>query len=495
MVKVHCSTVIDAPVCDVWSVIRDFNGHDRWHPAVSISEIEGAVMPDQVGSIRNFQLTGGERVREQLLSLSDKTHSFRYRIVDADVPLENYVAEVSLYPVTESDRTFWSWSSRFNTPPGLEQEMQQLVSQGVYEAGFEAVRSLVESPAASEAQSEVAVLPAAAEPSSAIVATRYGGPGVFQVEQRFALPPGAGEVRIRQRAIGVNFIDVYCRTGYFRIVNPPSILGLEAAGDVIDVGEGVSHLKPGQRVAYACLPAGAYVSVRTMSAALVVPLPDRIDYATAAGGLLKGITAEFLLHRVHPVTAGQTVLVYAPAGGVGSLLCQWARHLGATVIGATSSPQKIKAAHDAGAHHVLVPGETSLAEQVRELTGGKGADVIFDAVGKDSFAQSVSALANCGHLVSYGQASGDIGAWDIGSLSSISATISRPNYAHYTDTQDKVTAIASRLFEAMEKGIVRVNVQHKYSFDQAAQAHRALESRQTTGSIVLLCESQQGQAT
>ena len=486
MVKVTRSTVINAPISAVWNVLRNFNDHDRWHPAVRQSHIENSLYADQVGAIRNFQLTGGERVREQLLTLSDQKHSFRYRIIESDVPLQNYTAEVSLRSVTDRDRTFWSWSSRFETPAGLEQDMTNLVAEGVYEAGFEAVRSLVESPD-SMMKSVPTQAPASETVSgSAMVVGRYGGPEVFRMESISAPPPDAGQVRIRQQAIGVNYIDVYCRTGYFRLLDPPGVLGMEAAGEVIDVGEGVTHLSPGQRVAYACLPIGAYTTVRTMDSGLVVPLPDTIDDVTAAGGLLKGMTAEFLLHRVHPVSAGETVLVYAPAGGVGSLLCQWASHLGATVIGATSSPEKVQAALDAGAHHVITPSESSLVEQVLELTGGQGADVIYDAVGHDSFAHSVAALADCGHLISYGQASGDIGNWDIGSLALKSATVSRPNYAHYTDSREKVTSITHRLFDAIERGIVRVNVHHRHDLQQVAEAHRALQERRTTGSIVLL---------
>ena len=488
MVRVVRSTVIDAPISAVWNVLRDFNDHDQWHPAVRYSRIENALRPDQIGNIRNFDLTGGENVREQLLSLSDKDHSFRYRIVSSDVALENYVAQVSLRPITDSNRTFWSWTSRFDTPAGLELEMQELVAKGVYEAGFEAVRQLVETPHRAAPVNERIVPDADLESGTAMVIGRYGGPEVFRAEPISAPRPGAGQVRIRQRAIGVNFIDVYCRTGLFSLVTPPGVPGLEAAGEVLDVGEGVTHLQPGQRVAYACLPTGAYSTVRTMDAQLVVALPDTIDDITAAGGLLKGVTAQFLLHEVYPVKPADVVLVYAPAGGVGSILCQWARHLGATVIGATSSSEKVQAAQAAGAHHVVTPGDQSLAAQVRELTGGKGANVIYDAVGRDSFAQSIAALADRGHLVSYGQASGDIGAWDIGSLAMMSATVSRPNYAHYTDTRGKIKTITTQLFDAIERGIVKINVAHRYDLQQAGDAHRALELRQTTGSTVLLTE-------
>lgn len=485
MVSVNRSTVIDAPIEQVWGVLRDFNGHDRWHPAVDRSHIDDGLKTDQIGAVRNFVLTGGERVREQLLSLSDKNHSFRYTIVDADVPLIDYVADVSLKPVTDGNRTFWSWRSRFKTPKGQETELAQLVAEGVYEAGFEAVRETL---GATQSRLSTTVhAPQAGDISGhTMVIDRHGGPEEFKLKEISAPPPGPGEVRVRHTAIGVNYIDVYCRTGYFDLLTPPGAPGMEAAGEVIDVGAGVTHLRPGQRIGYACPPVGAYATVRTMDATLVFPLPDFLDDQTAAAGLLKGMTAEFLLHRVHKIERGETVLIYAPAGGVGRILCQWANHLGATVIGATSSEEKARAARAAGAHHVVLPGEVSLEDQVRELTGGRGADVIYDAVGKDSFAHSVSALANCGHLISFGQASGDIGDWNIASLASNSATLSRPNFGHYTDTPEKVAAITDSLFQIMRDGVVRIDVGAKYELANAADAHRALESRQTIGSTILI---------
>ena len=487
MVTVRRSTVIDAPIAAVWDVLRDFNGHDRWHPAVARSNLEGNQRTDQVGCVRNFVLESGERLRERLLGLSDKQHSFRYTIVESEVPLINYVAEVALKPVTDGDRTFWSWSSRFETPKGREQELAQLVAAGVYEAGFEAIRAEVESVHGPwRAPAEPTSASGAAIEGAAMVIDRHGGPEQLHAAPVLAPPPGPGEVRLRQSAIGVNFIDVYCRSGYFDLLIPPGAPGMEAAGVVVDVGPGVRHLLPGQRVAYACPPVGAYATVRTMPATLVIPLPDWLDDVTAAAGLLKGMTAEFLLHRVHKLERGETALIYAPAGGVGRLLCQWAKHLGATVIGATSSEEKARIARAAGADHVLLPGEASLEEQVRELTRGRGADVIFDAVGRDSFGHSLRALANCGHLVSYGQASGDIGAWDIGGLASNSATLSRPNFGHYTDTPEKVAAITERLFDAMARRIVTVEVGRRYALSEAAAAHRALEGRETTASLVLL---------
>jgi len=539
MVRVRRSTVLSAPVDAVWRIVRDFNGHDRWHPLVARSDLEDGRRTDQVGAVRNFTIRSGERVREVLLTLSDRDRHLRYAIVDSELPLEDYVAEFFLKPVTNGNRTFWSWSSRFRTPPGEEETLARLVGEEVYEAGFAGVRAalgLRNGPAAVRAPQSAQPAPltpphpapggtgaAASRPASgarstpssspppfpatawptggsagrgatgavegeAMVIARHGGPEVFRAAPVTAPPPGPGEVRVRHTAVGVNYIDVYCRTGYFDLVPPGTAPGLEAAGTVIDIGSAVRHLAAGQRVAYACPPPGAYATVRTMDAALVVPLPDRVDDETAAAVLLKGMSAEFLLHRVHPLADGETVLVFAPAGGVGRLLCQWAAHLGARVIGATSSDTKARAARAAGAHDVILPGEASLEEQVMDLTRGHGADVIYDGVGRDSFAHSVAALAVHGHLVSYGQASGDIGAFDIGSLAAKSAKVSRPNFAHFADTPEKVAAITARLFDALERRILRPEIGARHPLREATAAHRALEAGETVGSTILLPE-------
>lgn len=489
MVAVRRSTVIDAPVDAVWAVLRDFNGHDTWHPTVAASAlVDGPT--DRVGCERDFRLADGARVRERLLRLDDRARSFTYAISESDAPLEGYVAHVALKPVTDGDRTFWEWRSTFRAPPGRERELTALVAEGVYEAGFEAIRRRLgrRAPASGAAPASAA----GAIEGWAMVAERHGPPEVLVRRPVAAPPPGPGEVRLRHRAIGVNYIDVYCRSGFFDLLTPPAAPGMEAAGEVIDVGPGVGHLRPGDRVGYACAPVGAYATVRTMPAALVFRLPDWLDDATAAAGLLKGMTAEFLLHRVAPVSRGMTALVYAPAGGVGRMLVQWARALGADVIGATSSEAKARIARDAGARAVVLPGVESLEAQVKRLTGGRGADVIFDAVGADSFGHSLAALAPCGHLVSYGQASGPVGRWDVGAWASMSATVSRPNFGHYTDAPEKVAAITERLFEALRRGIVKVEIGRRAPLSAAAEVHRALEARETTGATVLIPEGGDG---
>lgn len=510
MPRVVRSSVLDAPVEAVWDVIRDFNGHEDWHPAVGRSVIEDGRRADEVGCVRLFELADGSgEIREQLLALDDRAHAFSYCLLEAPLPLEGYVAHVRLKPVTDGRRTFWEWKSEFDCPPEREQELTRLVGEGIYEAGFRAVAERLglkpagrgpSRPARGAAGPAPARLHAAPPPeprppetlrgetltSEAVVLERYGGPEALSWQEVRVPPPGRGQVRLRHGAVGLNYIDVYCRTGYFGLVEPPGILGMEAAGTVTDVGPGVHGLLPGDRVGYACPPPGAYARLRTMDAGLLVPLPDWLDDATAAAALLKGMTAEFLLHRVHAVKEGDTLLVHAAAGGVGTLLCQWARHLGATVIGTVGSEEKARVARANGCAFPILYRRDDFVEAVMEITGGRGCDVIYDAVGGDNLARSFEALAVRGHLVSYGQASGPIPPQDVAGYAAKSARLSRPNFGHYTSDPAEVRAIAARLFEAMEQGVLRIEAAQAFPLAEAAAAHRALEARETTGATILL---------
>ncbi len=250
--------------------------------------------------------------------------------------------------------------------------------------------------------------------TTAIVVDRYGGPEVLAERSIEVAAPGAGEVRIRHLAVGVNFIDVYCRTGYFDLLKPPGVPGMEAAGVIESVGTGVTGFAVGDRVAYACPPVGAYSGLRVMKPDPARPSPAGISDDIAAASLLKGVSASFLLHDVARVAPGDTVVVHAAAGGVGQLLVQWARSLGATVIAAVSTEQKAATVRDLGATHVVVHAREDFAEAVMRITGGRGADIVYDAVGRDTIQRSIASLATPGHLVSFGQASGPVGELDIG---------------------------------------------------------------------------------
>lgn len=490
--------MIDAPIERVWDVLRDFNSHLAWHPIIAASSIEHGEPADQIGCVRAFTLQDGNSIREQLLTLDDHEHVSTYCILDATVPLQRYVAEVRLKRVTDGDRTFWHWQSTFDTPRGQERELAQMVGEGVYEAGFAGLRNYLRAgrslrgATGSQAGDQVARAAAdrvAAPPqeSFAIVVKQRGPASVLDYERTHAAAPGRGEVRLRHSAIGVNYLDVYVRSGlYADLMALPGTPGVEAAGEVLDVGPDVTQLMPGDRVAYACLPCGAYSTLRTMPAGQLVRLPDAIDDETAAALMLKGMTAEYLLHRTHAVKAGDVVLVHAAAGGVGLLLCQWARHLGATVIGTVSNEAKARVARDAGCGHPIVAMEYRFAEQVRAITDGRGADVIYDGLGQGAMHENLDALALCGHWISYGQASGALLDVPVDRLSALSATLSRPVLFHYTAERRTLEAMAARVFDMVVRGHLRVHVNHRYPLAAAAQAHRDLEARQTTGSIVLL---------
>lgn len=504
MVKVRRSTIIDAPVDEVWRILRDFNGHADWHPAVAASAIEGNKAADEVGCVRRFRLADGGELREQLLALSDRDRSFTYCILQAPMPLRDYVATVTLRPVTDGRRTYWEWRSQFEAPDDQAAELAALVGDGIYEAGFAAIRGRLNGGASARGEEgrarprvvraeEAAAQRRAPAPAAAgavdcgaVVLQAYGGPEQLRWQRVSAPPPGPGQVRLRHTAVGLNFIDIYCRTGYFRLAEPPAVLGMEAAGIVTDVGPGVHGLRRGDRVAYACPPVGAYTEQRTMDAALLAQIPDGIDDETAAAVMLKGMTAEFLLHRVHPVREGEVVLVHAAAGGVGLLLCQWATHLGATVIGTVGSEDKAALARRNGCAYPIVYAREDFVARVMELTNGRGADVIYDAVGRDTFMKSYEALATRGHLVSYGQASGPIEPIPIAQFDSKSARVSRPNYGHYAATPEAVRAISQRLFDALRRGILHVEIGQRFPLREAAEAHRRLEARATVGSTVLL---------
>jgi NADPH2:quinone reductase len=472
VIRVRRSAVIDAPIARVWEVLRDFNSHWAWHPAVGPSEIENGEPPDQVGCVRNFTLKDGNHIREQLLALSDRDYISTYCILDATLPMKNYVATVQLKPVTDGNRTFWHWESTFDVPRGREKEFADLVGGGVYEGGFAGLRSYL-----SKGTKPVAV---SAVESQGVVVTSFGGPEVLKFQNLRNQDLQGGEVLIRQTAIGVNYIDVYIRKGEYRMIEPPAPLGMEAAGVVVESRS--SRFMAGDRVAYAAPPPGSYVTMRAMPDSALVLLPEDVSDETAAAVMLKGMTAEYLLHRTHRVRPGDAVLVHAAAGGVGLLLCQWAKALGAKVIGTVSSAEKARTATDNGCDHPIVSRDYKFAEQVRQLTRGRGADVIFDGLGRAAAQESFEALAPRGHWVTYGQATGPSdAAFPLGQKS---ATLSSPVLFHYT--ADHLQEMAGRLFGALRDGTLRVTVNHRYPLAEAAQAHRDLEARRTTGSVVLL---------
>ncbi len=323
--------------------------------------------------------------------------------------------------------------------------------------------------------------------SKAIRVERTGGPEALQWADVPVGKPGPGEALVRHTAIGVNFIDVYHRRGLYPLPSLPAVIGLEAAGRVEAVGPGVTEVVPGDRVAYAGGPTGAYSEARVIPSDRLVKLPDGIDDRRAAAMMLKGMTAEYLLRRTYAVKPGDAILVHAAAGGVGLIACQWARTLGATVIGTVGTKDKAELANTHGCDHVIVTGEEDVVARVREITGGEGVSVVYDSVGKDTFMRSLDCLRPRGLMVSFGQASGMVPPLDISILSAKgSLFLTRPTLMTYTASREDLVASAAALFDAVLRGAVRIEVRQTYPLQDAARAHADLEARKTTGSTVLI---------
>ena len=313
---------------------------------------------------------------------------------------------------------------------------------------------------------------------------QHGGPEVLKLVDVELGAPGPGQAQVRHHAIGLNFIDTYVRSGLYAVPSLPSMLGTEGAGEVIAVGEGVTEVKVGDRVAYAGGPQGAYSEARNMPAARLVKLPDAIDYDTGAAMMLKGMTVQYLLRRTYPVKAGQTILFHAAAGGVGLIAMQWAKALGVTVIGTAGSIEKAALAKRHGADHVILYNSENVVERVREITGGAMVPVVYDSVGKDMFQTSLDCLQPFGMMVSFGNSSGPVPPMPLTALKG-SLYITRPSLAPHTEKRENLLEIAGELMQMVSSGKVKIEIDQRYALADAAQAHRDLEGRKTTGSTVL----------
>lgn len=314
----------------------------------------------------------------------------------------------------------------------------------------------------------------------------HGGPEVLAWEEVPVGDPGPGEARVRHTAVGLNFIDTYQRAGLYK-VPLPFTPGQEGAGVVEAVGPGVTEVKVGDRVAYGTGPVGSYSQARVMEAHRLIPLPAAIEDRTAAAMMLKGLTAQYLLRQTVSIQAGETIVFHAAAGGVGLIACQWAKHLGATVIGTVGSEEKAGLAKAHGCDHVLIHGREDIAARVRALTGGRGVRVVYDGVGKDTFAASLDCLLPRGLLVAFGQSSGPVPPLDVLTLSTKgSLFLTRPTIAHYAGTREALRPAAAELMEVVQSGAVKIAIGQTFPLSEARAAHEALASRKTTGSTVLL---------
>ena len=318
----------------------------------------------------------------------------------------------------------------------------------------------------------------------AIRVHEHGGPEKLVWEAIPKPEPKPGEALVRHEAVGLNYIDVYFRTGLYKAPSMPVVIGMEGAGVVEAVGQGVGDVKPGDRVAYAGA-LGAYAEARSVPADKLVKIPDGVDAKQAAAMMLQGMTAQFLVRRCHRVEKGETILVHAAAGGVGLILCQWAKHLGATVIGVVSTPEKAELIRAHGAEHALLTSE-DIPARVKAITGGAMVPVVYDSVGRDTFTTSLDCLKPFGLMVSFGNASGPV-TTDLGVLAAKgSLYVTRPTLNTYTAKREDLAATAAELFEVVRSGAVKIMVNQTFPLKDAAEAHRALEGRKTTGSTVLL---------
>jgi NADPH:quinone reductase len=484
--RVVRSTIIDAPIERVWAVLRDFNSHDQWHGVVASSTIEARQRSDQVGCVRSFTLKDGNRIREQLLTLSDRDYKSTYCIVEASVPLQRYVATCTLKPVTDGQRTFWHWESTFATPPGMEAELRDLVAKGVYEAGFDTLRQHLAHGADLRSAGRAPMPRGVPVKSRRVVLRAYGQADQLVADDAQLAAPGPGEVRVRQRAIGVNYFDVYLRRGAIpSLLAAGGVPGMEAAGSVLDVGEGVHGFLPGDRVAYLGPQPGAYCSVRNVPAAWLVRLPPAVEDVTAAALLLKGLTADCVLRDLGHVRAGTQLLVHAAAGGVGLVLCAWARSLGARVIGTVSSRDKAAVARQHGCEQVIVTPDYRFAQAVQQQFKG-GADVVVDGLGEAARDENFAALARCGHWISLGQASGALSPVSPDWLVQKSLSFSRPVVFDFCATPQALGERAQRLWAALAAGQMQTPPIERWALDAASQAHARLESRGTIGALVLV---------
>ena len=312
-----------------------------------------------------------------------------------------------------------------------------------------------------------------------------GSSDVLRFEDVEIGAPGAGEVRLRQEAVGLNYIDIYFRSGVYPAPSLQSGLGLEGSGVIEAVGDGVTDLAVGDRVAYAAQPLGAYAEARVMPAKGLVKIPDGISFDLAAAAMLQGMTAQYLLRRTYHVKKGDTILIHAAAGGVGQIVCQWAKHLGATVIGTVGSKEKAEIAKSKGCDYPILYREEKVSERVKEITNGQGVEVVYDSVGKDTFDDSLDCLKRLGMMVSFGQSSGAVPPIPLKALAPGAYFLTRPSVFQYTATREELLATANELFDVLKTGVVNIDIGATYDLADAKHAHDDLEGRKTTGSVIL----------
>jgi NADPH2:quinone reductase len=493
-IKVIQSAVIDAPIDRVWAVLRDFNSHDQWHPAVAGSRMENDVAGDVVGGVRRFSLSDGAELREQLLSHNDREYTFTYCILDSPLPLFDYMATVRLKPVTDGNQTFWDWRSQFRAPHDRAAELKNLVGRQIYEAGFGGLRTFLADqvappgpPVAAEAATVAVAVGGETLPARAVVIATAGGPEVMSLSDVTVSAPGPQQVRIRQSAIAVNYLDLKYRRGVAAGIDFPGTPGLEGVGEIIDVGEQVNGIFPGDRVAYMSRTPGAYADIRCIDADACIPLPDNISDINAST-LLKGVTTAFLLSRVFRSAPGAMIMIQSVSGGMGHLLSQWAKSMDLIVIGTVSTIEKAKFSRDCGCDYPIVATDDSaLATEVMRITNGRGVDYWVHSSGAQGLDTAVACLSRCGHCAVIGDRDGQTIPIDVNVLKQRSLTISAPVCFDYFEDRTYLQRLAHQLFAKIQNRVIIPAIE-TFPLSRAAEAHHRIESRQTMGAVVLIPE-------
>ncbi len=486
------AAVIDAPIDQVWEVLRDFNSHEGWHPAVTSSVMENEFDGDMVGGVRRFSLSDGAELREQLLSHSDRDHLLSYCILDSPLPLFDYVATIRLKPVTDGNRTFWDWRAQFRAPEGSAAKLENLVGRQIYEDGFTGLRKFLadqtapsESLAPEQPPETAAAIGGEQLASKAVVVDAVGGPEVMSLSDVTVPGPKPDQVRIRQKAIAVNFLDLKQRRGISAGLDLPGTPGLEGVGEIIDAGNQVNGLFPGDRVAYLSRNPGSYTNIRCINADACIPLPDGISDIDASV-LLKGTTAALLLTRVFRASANMSILIESISGGLGHLLSQWAKSMDITVIGTASSTEKARFSRKRGCDYPLLDNDwESITAEIMRVTNGRGVDFWVHTNGPHGLDAALACLAPCGQCAIVGDREGESIPLDVNLLKERSLTVSAPVCFDYFRNRSYLQRLAHQLFSKIQNQTI-IPVAEVFPLSQVAEAHHRIESRRNMGHVVLI---------
>ena len=495
-ISVIRSAVIDAPIDQVWGVLRNFDGMESWHPAVSACRMENDVGGDVVGGVRVLNLADGIELREQLLRHSDLEYTFSCCILDASVPLFDYTATVRLKPVTDGNRTLWDWRARFRAPADRATELENMVGRQIYEAGFTGLRKFL----AGETASPPSPPPSHEEPtesastvgsgdliSRAVVVSATGDPEVMSLSEVTVPAPGPEQVRLRQTVIAINYEDIKHRRGISEGLDLPGTPGLEGVGEVIDVGKQVNGIFPGDRIAYMSRTPGAYAAIYCIDADACIPLAPGIS-DNEASTLLKGVTAGLLLSRVFRAAPNATILIQSVSGGVGHLLSQWAKSMNLTVIGTASTIEKAKFSRDHGCDYpIVVDDDSKLPAEVMRITRGRGVDYWVHSSGARGLDTAFACLAGCGHCAVIGDRDGESVSLNVNVLKDRSLTVSAPVCFDYFSDRTYMQRLAHHLFSKIQSRAI-VPAIESYPLSQAAEAHHRIEDRRNMGAVVLTPE-------